>query len=538
MKVCEITKTHGFTLAEILIVLCVIGFLALIMLLNMHRATPDKYKAMFKKSFSVAERTIGEIVNDESLYPYKEDRVGLLNTDTVTVGDKSFGGDHKFCRLFADRLNLASDIKTDSSGCYFETTDGVAWFVPVVGKDDYTGCDFSNPANAATCGLGKRAIIVDVDGLKKGPNSPDYGTIASACGSSSDYTGFCYSSADGIINGFEGLSNLSQQALNAPNRDRFAIVFDVDGKVSVGGDVERAYLRSSKLSKDDTSGSEFDKNSDGSTGDTSKTTTPSAGDDYDDVGVPDIGTGGGGDEGGDNRCFWPWCKSTGDTPTPKPCSGSNCQGCTDNGSVCTGSGCNPPCTGSNCNPGPTPKPDPNPNSGSVCTGSGCNPPCTGSGCNPKPNPDSISTSTSSSVCTGSGCNPKPDPDSKSTSTSSSVCTGSGCNPKHDPDCKSNTNSGSVCTGSNCNSTWSDPALPSGSNTGGSIGTGGGSSGTGGGSSGTGGGSSGTGGGSGSNGNSTWSDPVSPSGSGSNSLSNEEFCKHYEGRYWEDRCHQS
>ena len=41
-------RLKAFTLAETLIVICIIGFLATIMLSTLNRSTPDKNKVLFK----------------------------------------------------------------------------------------------------------------------------------------------------------------------------------------------------------------------------------------------------------------------------------------------------------------------------------------------------------------------------------------------------------------------------------------------------------------------------------------------------------
>lgn len=151
-------KLKAFTLAEILIVLCVIGVLASIMLTSLTGMSPDKTKILFKKAYQITERTVGELVNDETFYPYDPSRIGFRNTDKVSwPGDtnQTFSGDTKLCKLFAKKLNTMGDL-TVSDACYFTTSDNIYWKVPKV--------------NFPITGNGQVLIHVDVDGKDKGQN--------------------------------------------------------------------------------------------------------------------------------------------------------------------------------------------------------------------------------------------------------------------------------------------------------------------------------------------------------------------------------
>ena len=68
---------NAFTLAETLIVMAIIGVLATITMVALTGSLPDKKKAMFKKGYSVIERTVGEVVNDETLYPFSREKIGF-----------------------------------------------------------------------------------------------------------------------------------------------------------------------------------------------------------------------------------------------------------------------------------------------------------------------------------------------------------------------------------------------------------------------------------------------------------------------------
>lgn len=178
----------GFTLEEVMIALVMVGILSVLMLTAIRKVTPDNNKILFKKAYSIAERTIAELVNDETLYPYDTTRIGFLNTDTITTPTGiTAGGATKMCRLFVSKVNTITEATTGGT-CTFETTDGITW---------------SFPNNASF----PKTITIDVNG-SEGPN------LASGT-----------------------------------KQDRFGIIVQSDGKISVTGTKEIEYLRSHNLSK-------------------------------------------------------------------------------------------------------------------------------------------------------------------------------------------------------------------------------------------------------------------------------------------------
>lgn len=187
-------KSNAFTLAETLVVLTIIGILVVICLGALMNSTPDKNKALFKKAYSVTERTVAELVNDENFYPYDPTRIGFLNTDMVEIPGTGTAvqGDTKLCNLFANKLNLIGEIQFNGGNCTFETTDGIFWTMPT-GIADFTPY---------------KTITVDVNGTANEPNSA-----------------------------------------TAENRDIFNINIFSDGRVNVTGAKEIEYLKSHDVKK-------------------------------------------------------------------------------------------------------------------------------------------------------------------------------------------------------------------------------------------------------------------------------------------------
>ncbi len=164
-------KLKGFTLAETLVTLSIIGVLAVLTLTTLGNKV-DRNKALFKKTYSITERTVVELVNDETLYPYDYENFGfrevsnveIIGTGRCTDGNpKPSNGcsgtvlrNRKFCTLFSNNLSLDGNVtfsgKNDST-CKFATTDGIWWTIK--SQTDYRGF----------------YIIVDTNG-NKGPNMP------------------------------------------------------------------------------------------------------------------------------------------------------------------------------------------------------------------------------------------------------------------------------------------------------------------------------------------------------------------------------
>ena len=178
MKKYKLNTKYGFTLAEVLIAMSLIGIIAAITLPTLKDAMPDKYDAMRKKAEYELEQKVADIVNDDALYgdrlvkndpdnPNETPHLskGLPNTYYVSYNEKAFGCDllenmtdekkasceqyqkQKFCKLLAAKFDLApgtnvnceSDVKFTNDGGTpsFISRDGIEWLVPVSDFSDY-----------------------------------------------------------------------------------------------------------------------------------------------------------------------------------------------------------------------------------------------------------------------------------------------------------------------------------------------------------------------------------------------------------------
>ncbi len=236
-------KKNGFTLAEVLIALTVVGVVSVVLIGALGKIKPNKEKVLFRKAYNTTVRIVSEMINDEELYP---DSTDLTDTSEVTYRGKTYSGDGKFCGLFKAKVggvtgttdNIAEVALGDSAadgydddfacysantlsvrawidklsmviGGYFTTNDGIAWSVPMFtsfgGKMDYM------------------TILVDVNGLENGPNCADWPETID-----DDTTGIQESINVGL-----GL-----ECDDGSTYDRFLIIVDPHGKVFVLDDTK------------------------------------------------------------------------------------------------------------------------------------------------------------------------------------------------------------------------------------------------------------------------------------------------------------
>ena len=175
-------KLKGFTVAETLVTLGIIGVIAAVVLPILNDTKPNEEMIMLKKAYYNTARVVSELINDEELYPeYDEDAVqaGFSNRAAATYNGASYSGASKFCNLFAAKLN-AKDVNCSArrgvnDGGNFKTIDGIVWSMPF---GDFSGTEYiavdTNGAKRNNCSL--RSNLSDVVGgltACSGTNAPD-----------------------------------------------------------------------------------------------------------------------------------------------------------------------------------------------------------------------------------------------------------------------------------------------------------------------------------------------------------------------------
>lgn len=163
----------GFSLAELLVSMALIGTLLVMLSTKLLKQLPDVDKTRLKKTYVLIERTVSSLINNDVLYP---GRLGFRNTDAVvtTVGDQFGVGNEKtkfrdsfkyYMNVFEEDVDCGLYSLGNSNKC-FRTSDNV-----VIGIPD---TDFVN-SGTVTSGSGKRNKYVPITlytSFDKGKKTP------------------------------------------------------------------------------------------------------------------------------------------------------------------------------------------------------------------------------------------------------------------------------------------------------------------------------------------------------------------------------
>ena len=150
-------KKQGFTLAELLITLGVIGVAAALLVPNLGKVLPDRNKITVLNTAKVINEITTNLMNNDGLYYNINRCVGLAcnaTPKTAPYNDNKYSGDSKYSRLLISNLNVDGDVneEANASAFKFKTTDGVFWTV------------------TPTAITGGATIMIDVNGESKGKN--------------------------------------------------------------------------------------------------------------------------------------------------------------------------------------------------------------------------------------------------------------------------------------------------------------------------------------------------------------------------------
>lgn len=147
-------KKSGFTLAELMIVLTILGIVAAVLTPIIFNAAPDENKLKFKKAYYTLQRTTDAV----------------LNSDTYPEGDMSrvSNADKTFCYAFSDMLNTMYDncegtsaIKVNSGNAFVYNPSSASTSLDTL--DGYcTAKTVSDPLNGGSSNLPK---FITQDGI-------------------------------------------------------------------------------------------------------------------------------------------------------------------------------------------------------------------------------------------------------------------------------------------------------------------------------------------------------------------------------------
>lgn len=125
-------KNLGFTLAEIIATLGIIGILAAITAPMLGSLTPDQDKIKVLKTYKVLNDITTEVLNDPSLYDRTNNNCeGLSCTEQPThpdfIDNPNFIGKDKFSYILASKLDLSTNAAAAGNSIVFTTVDGIEW---------------------------------------------------------------------------------------------------------------------------------------------------------------------------------------------------------------------------------------------------------------------------------------------------------------------------------------------------------------------------------------------------------------------------
>lgn len=167
----------GFTLSEVMIAMTVLGVLAAILVPTIMKTMPSNSKVLFRKAYSTLEKSVNNMINDETNYP--SDQLSGTTPKGFNYTTATTNTSNKFCYFLTDQLNYVGSATCPATGAstnaYFLTTDGIVWSIsyPGGGTDAAPDTQFPVSNTYAT------KVIVDVNGSSNGPNCSNDDNAAS-----------------------------------------------------------------------------------------------------------------------------------------------------------------------------------------------------------------------------------------------------------------------------------------------------------------------------------------------------------------------
>lgn len=241
-------KQTGYTMAEVISVLALLGIISAILIPNIMSNSPSKNKMLFKKSYHETEKIVNDLINDTRFYPdetgfsygnaYKVNNVDVV-AEIVNVDGIEYVGPNKFCKAFASKVSILGAVSNNcivnslptgpNEAPSFTTTNGTAWYIlNWAPKLEISGDSKIVKDNQKTI------IFIDVNGR----NKPNCRATSYTDSANNTPTSINFNSSMGKV-----------RDTGCKNPDRFQFNVDYNGRITIDGQVEQGYLKSTKVGK-------------------------------------------------------------------------------------------------------------------------------------------------------------------------------------------------------------------------------------------------------------------------------------------------
>lgn len=177
----------GFTLSEVMIAVTVVGVLAAILVPTVMKTMPSNSKVLFKKAYSTLEKSVNNMISDDTNYPSDQSIIPNNGTTSYSKGfnytTATTNTSNKFCYFLTDQLNISGSSSCPATGStglgLFTTNDGILWNVYIPVSDTTTNSEtvatvwttaVQFPVGATVANSYTTKVIVDVNGPSTGPN--------------------------------------------------------------------------------------------------------------------------------------------------------------------------------------------------------------------------------------------------------------------------------------------------------------------------------------------------------------------------------
>ena len=116
---------YGFSLAETLLTMVILGIILAFILPSITSTKPSESKLLYKKTFFTISEAVMAVVNNPELYEISEYDV-LFHPVIVENSTDENSSSENFCQYLANYLNTVGEIKCDSYPGSLKLANGVA----------------------------------------------------------------------------------------------------------------------------------------------------------------------------------------------------------------------------------------------------------------------------------------------------------------------------------------------------------------------------------------------------------------------------